>query len=214
MRNSEPESGINFNLILPFALLAVLLIVPFSLNSLMHFLSGKRPHSPVIMKVPIDSSAISIPSTVKQYESFDVALNLETKQLSKFLNEIISTASEGTSIQGIVGEVSPHMRAEISGDEFIIDKPGPQEQPFDYSNASHWKWRVTPESSGNQTLKFQLHLLTQSGSQQSTQILELAEAGFTVQGNTSEWLKRNGIAIAVLIMLPIAFLWIVRRRYA
>ncbi len=214
MRNSEPESGMNFNLILPFALLAVLLIVPFSLNTLMHFLSGKRPHSPLIMKVPIDSSAISIPSSVKQYESFDVALNLETRQLSKFLNEIISTASEGTSIQGIVGEVLPQMRAEISGDEFVIDKPGPQGQPFGYGNAAHWKWRVTPEASGNQTLKVQLHLLTQTGAQQSTQILDLAEASFTVQGNSSEWLKRNGIVVALLVLLLVAFLWILRRRKA
>ena len=98
MRDSEPESGLNFNLIMPAALLVVLLIVPFSINSFVHFLSAKKQSNLLIMKIPIDSAAITIPSTVKQYENFEVALNLETKQLSKFLNEIIAMASKGTSI--------------------------------------------------------------------------------------------------------------------
>src|SRR5687768_11708127 len=108
MRNSEQESGINFNLIMPVALLVVLLIVPFSINSFVHMLSTKKQFTPVIMKLPVESATITIPSVAKQYESFEVSLNLETKQLAKFLNEIVATASEGTSIQGIVGVVSPN----------------------------------------------------------------------------------------------------------
>jgi hypothetical protein len=37
MRNKESESGFNFTLIMPVALLLVLLVVPFSINSFMHF---------------------------------------------------------------------------------------------------------------------------------------------------------------------------------
>src|SRR3990167_3848228 len=103
MHNPEPESGLNFNLIMPVALLLVLLLIPFSINSFMHFVSAKRQLNPLIMKIPIDSVAITIPSTVKQYESFEVALNLETKQLSNYLNTMVAAASEGTAIQGIVG---------------------------------------------------------------------------------------------------------------
>ena len=118
MPSSEPGSGLNFNLLMPVALLAVLLIVPFSINSFMHFMSGKREFNPVIMRLPVDSAAIRVPPAVKQYENFEVVLNLETKQLSKVLNEIVATASEGTSIQGIKGIVSPYMKAEIGGGVF------------------------------------------------------------------------------------------------
>lgn len=214
MRNSEPGSGLNFNLLMPAALLVVLLIVPFSINSFMHMLSAKKPFNPVIMKLPVDSTAITIPSTVKQYESFEVALNLETKQLSKFLNEIVAMASEGTSIQGITGVVSPNMKAEIVGEDFEIDKQGPQEQSSAYSGTAHWRWRVTPESSGSHGLKFQLHLLTQNAGQQNTKILDLAEARFSVQSNPMEWIKRYGLWIALLLFTPIAIILGLRRRHA
>lgn len=124
MRHSEPESGLNFNLIMLIALLAVLLIVPFSINALMHMLSAKREFNPVLMKLPIDSAAITIPSAVKQYEGFEVSLNLETKHLARFLNEIAATASDGTSIQGISGVVSPRMKAEVVGATFGGDAIG------------------------------------------------------------------------------------------
>ena len=123
MRKSEPESGLNFNLIMPAALLLVLLVVPFSVNSFMHMFSAKKQFiNTLMMKIPIDSAAIAIPAAVKQYEPFDVTLNLETKQFARLLNEIVSMSSEGTAIQGITGVVSPDMKAEIAGKDFEIDK--------------------------------------------------------------------------------------------
>jgi hypothetical protein len=211
MRNSEPESGLNFNLIMPVALLLVLLVVPFSINSFMHFMSGKRQFNPVIMKLPVDSTAITIPSSVKQYESFDVVLNLETKQLAKFLNEIVATASAGTSIQGITGMVSSHMKAEITGEDFGIDRMGPQDPVSDYGGTANWRWRVMPESSGEQILKLQLHISTQNNTQANTKILDLAEASLSVQANPMEWTKRNGLWLAILLLLPIVA---ILRRYA
>ncbi len=211
MRNSEPESGLNFNLIMPAALLLVLLIVPFSINSFMHFMSGKRQFNPVIMKLPVDSTAITIPSSVKQYEPFDVALNLETKHLAKFLNEIVATASEGTSIQGITGVISPNMKAEVVGEDFEIDRIGPQDSVSGYGGASSWRWRVTPESSGEQIIKFQLHLLTHNNAQVDTQILGLAEANMSVQANLSEGFKRHWYWLALLALILSAAIFGLRR---
>ena len=85
MRDSDSQSGLNINLIVPVALLAVLLIVPFSINSLLHFFTVKRQATPLVMKIPVDNNAISIPSSAKQYESFEVSLNLETQQFAKFI---------------------------------------------------------------------------------------------------------------------------------
>ncbi len=214
MRNSESESGLNFNLVMPAALLLVLLVVPFSVNSFMHMFSAKKQFNTLMMKIPIDSTAITIPETVKQYEPFDVVLNLETQQLSKFLNEIVSMASEGTSIQGIAGVVSPNMKAEIAGEDFEIDKLGPQEQLSAHRGIANWRWRVTPESSGAQELRFQLHLQTQNNAQSATKILDLAEANLAVQANLSEWFKRNGFWIASLLLAGIAIFFGLRRRYA
>jgi len=214
MRKSEPESGLNFNLIMPAALLLVLLVVPFSVNSFMHMFSAKKQFiNTLMMKIPIDSAVITIPATVKQYEPFDVALNLETKKLARLLNEIVSIASEGTAIQGITGVVSPDMKAEIAGEDFEIDKQGPQEQLSAYRGTANWRWRVTPESSGSHDLKFQLHLLTQNNGQQNTKVLDLAEASFSVQANPSEWFKRHWLWVVSLLLVPAAIIFGLRRRH-
>lgn len=42
MRDSETEPGLNLNLTVPIALLVVLLIVPFSINALLHLLSSNH----------------------------------------------------------------------------------------------------------------------------------------------------------------------------
>lgn len=211
MRDSETEPGLNLNLTVPIALLVVLLIVPFSINALLHLLSSNRQVSPVIMKIPVDSTVVTIPSNVKQYESFEVGLNLETLQLAKFLNEIVSNASEGASYQGIVGAVSGNMKAEIVGKNWLIDREGAQEAISSYQGLSNWRWRVTAESSGQQELTLQLHLLTQDGSRLDSKILDLAEANFLVQANRSEWLKRNGLWIAILVFLLLAAIFQWRR---
>ena len=211
MRNKESESGFNFTLIMPVALLLVLLVVPFSINSFMHFVSGKRPSDPVIMRVPIDSTAITIPSQIKQYEPFEVVLNLETKQLANFLNDIVANASEGTAIQGITGVISASMKAEMVGTHFKIDQQGPQEPLSSYKGTSQWKWQVTPESSGAQELKFRLHLLTHDNARQYTQLLAFAEAKLAVQGNSSEWLNRHWHWIVALLLIPVAVLGWKRR---
>ncbi|PSJ17812.1 hypothetical protein [Nitrosomonas supralitoralis] len=213
MHHSEPESGLNFNLIMLIALLAVLLIVPFSINALMHMLSAKRPLNAVIMKLPTDSTAITIPPTVKQYEGFEITLNLETKHLARFLSEIVATASEGTSIQGINGAVSPNMKAEIIGATFEIDRNGPQGPNSDYGSTAKWRWWVTANSSGEQVLKFRLHLLAQNSAQTNAKILDLAEANFSVQANPIEWVKRNGIWVVLLLSVTVAILYGLRRRY-
>ena len=214
MRDTEPETGLNFNLLMPFALLAVLLVVPFSINAFMHSLAGsKRLSNPVVMRIPIDITAITLPAEIKQFETFEVTLNLSTKNLANFLNEIVSISSEGTSIQGITGVVSPSMKAEIAGEHFTIEKQGPQEQLHVYNDITRWTWRVTPESSGKQELTFHLHLLTQHNGEQHLKVVDLADANLIVQANPSEWLKRHWGWIALLAVLPIAG-WVFRRRHA
>ncbi|SEF50113.1 hypothetical protein [Nitrosomonas ureae] len=212
MRHSEPESGFNFNLIMLIALLTVLLVVPFSINALMHMLLAKREFNPVIMKLPVDSAAITIPSTIKQYEGFEVTLNLETKHLARFLNEIAIAASEGTSIQGISGVVSPSMKAEIVGATFEIDRQGPQDPNSDYGGMAKWRWWVMPDSSGDRVLGFQLHLLAQNSAQTNTVILDLAEAKFSIQANPMEWVKRHGIWVVLLLSVTAAIIYGLRRR--
>ncbi|MDP3280520.1 MAG: hypothetical protein Q8M57_05650, partial [Nitrosomonas sp.] len=103
--------------------------------------------------------------------------------------------------------------AEIAGEDFEIDKQGPQEQLSAYRGTANWRWRVTPESSGSHDLKFQLHLLTQNNGQQSTKILDLAEASFSVQANPSEWFKRHWLWVVSLLLVTAAIIFGVRRRH-
>lgn len=214
MRNSESGTENNLNLLMPIAMLVVLLIVPFSINAVLHMLAAKRLQSPVVMKIPFDSTAISIPSEVKQYESFEVALNLDTRQFSRFLNEIIVSASEGTSIQGITGAVSPYMKAAVVSEAFRLDKQGPQDPFSAYDNTARWRWLATPESSGTHSLKFQLYVTAQQNGQQVDKVLDFAEAHFAVQSNLTEWFNRNGLWVVLLTVIAAFAVWKLRQRYA
>ncbi len=219
MSNPEPEPKEDpkevfvFNLLMPAALLLVLLVVPVTINTFMHYVSNSKQLNPLIMKIPVDSSGIIIPPKVKQYEGFEVSVNLDTQQLAGFLNRIVSMASEGTALQGITGEVSSNMRAEIVGKNFEIDNQGPQDQLYGYDGLTEWSWYVIPESSGKQLLNIRLHLVTHGEGQQHIKVVDLAEASFMVEASPIEWFMRNWIWIILIALSPVAFRMI-KRRYA
>lgn len=209
---NSPESSTNTSLLMPVAFLLVLLAVPL-IHAYVHSIKAKHQTVyPLVMKIPIDSSVITAPSEAKQYEGFEVKLNLDTQQLAKFINGIVSVVSEGTSIQGVTGLVSPNMKAEISGKHYRIENSGPQEQLYVFSDFTEWKWHVVPESSGVQTIQFKLHLTTTENNQQKVKVVNLAEANIQVERNLSMWLAYNWWLIALLTLLVFAG-WKVFRRY-
>lgn len=207
------KSSTNTSLLMPAALLLVLLIIPFSLNSFMHMLAKKNQFvHPVIMKLPIDRSVITAPSEVKQFEGFEVKLNLNTQQLAEFINEIVSISSVGTSIQGITGFISPNMQAEIKGEGFRIENAGPQKQMYIFNDATEWKWQVVPESSGIQTIKFKMHVTSTERDHQKVNVIELGQANISVDSSPIMWMVYNWW-IFVLIALALFGGWKVLRRY-
>lgn len=207
------KSSINTSWLMPVALLLVLLVIPFSINSFMHMLATKNQYvHPVIMKIPIDNSAVTVPPEVKQYESFEVALNVNTQQLAEIINEIVAMSSEGTSIQGITGFVSPNMKAEITGEEFRIENPGPQEQLYILNDTTEWKWQVVPKSSGVQTIQFKLHVTSTENDQQEVSVIELAEANISVDSNPVMWIRHNWWFI-ILLAAAVFGGWKMFRRY-
>ncbi|GJL76173.1 MAG TPA: hypothetical protein PKM20_01170 [Nitrosomonas sp.] len=209
----EMKSSTNTSLLMPVALLLVLLLIPFSINSFIHFLSSTNQFvHPVIMKIPIDSSAVTAPVEAKQYEGFEVKLNVNTQQLSEFINEIVSIASVGTSIQGITGFISPNMQAEITGEGFRIENPGPQQQMYILGNTTEWKWHVVPKSSGTQTIKFKMHVTSTELDHQKVNVIELAQANVSVDSNPMMWMVYNWW-ISALLALALFGGWKVLRRY-
>lgn len=210
------KSSTNTSLLMPVALLLVLLLIPFSINSFIHFLSSSNQFvHPVIMKIPIDSSAVTAPVEATQYEGFEVKLNVNTQQLSEFINEIVSIASVGTSIQGITGFISPNMQAEITGEGFRIENPGPQQQMYILGNTTEWKWHVVPKSSGIQTIKFKMHVTSTESTEldhQKVDVIELAQANISIDSNPTMWMAHNWWIFA-LLALALFGGWKVLRRY-
>lgn len=193
------ESSVNTSFLMPVALLLVLLVIPFSINSFMHMLANKNQFVyPVIMKIPLDNNAVAAPTEVKQYEGFDVALKVNTQILAEFINDIVAISSEGMSIQGITGFISPNMKAEITGEDFRIENPGPQNQLYGLQDTKEWKWRVIPESSGVQTIKFRMHVTSTEYGHQKANVIELAEANIVVDSNPTMWAVYNWWIFALL----------------
>ena len=207
------KSSTNTSLVMPAALLLVLLIIPFSLNSFMHMLAKKNQFvHPVIMKLPFDSSVITAPPEAKQFEGFEVKLNLNTQQLAEFINEIVSISSVGTSIQGITGFISPNMQAEIKGEGFHIDNVGPQKQMYILNDTTEWTWQVMPESSGIQTIKFKMHVTSTEREHQKINVIELGQANISVDSSPVMWMVHNWWIFALMALVLFGS-WKALRRY-
>lgn len=207
------RSSTNTSLLMPAALLLVLLIIPFSINSFMHMFANKNQFiHPVIMKLPIDGSVITAPSEAKQFEGFEVKLNVNTQQLAEFINEIVSISTIGTSIQGITGFISPNMQAEIKGEGFRIENAGPQKQLYIFNDTTEWKWQVVPESSGIQTIKFKMHVTSTERDHQKVNVIELGRANISIDSSPLMWMVYNWWIFA-LIALVLFGGWKVLRRY-
>lgn len=207
------ESSTNTSFLMPVALLLVLLIIPFSINSFLHMLANKNQFVyPVIMKLPMDNNAVIAPTEAKQYEGFDVSLRVNTQVLAEFINDLVEISSAGTSIQGITGFISPNMKAEITGDDFRIENSGAQNQSYGLQDTTEWTWRVVPESSGVQTIHFKMHVTSIEYDHQKTNIVELAQANIKVDSNPMMWAVYHWWVFA-LLGLGLFGGWKVLRRY-
>ncbi|SFI49182.1 hypothetical protein [Nitrosomonas sp. Nm34] len=185
--------AISFNLLFPI-LLAALLFIPYTLNFLAHAMVGEKQFPPIIMmKLPVESTAVTLPAEVVQFTPFDITLQLDSDALAKRINDIIAKFPQGVAMQGISDKVLSHMQAEIAGNGFHIDNPGPQAQLISTQGGTLWSWKITPLSPSRQTLALRLHITAIDHGQESQQIVDLAEIQTFVQKNPTEWIKRYGI---------------------
>ncbi|SDY35126.1 hypothetical protein [Nitrosomonas sp. Nm58] len=203
--------AISFNILLP-ALLAALLFIPYIMNFLAHALVGKKQFPPAIMmKLPVESTAVALPAEVVQFTPFDITLQLDTHALAKRINNIIAKSPHGVAIRGITSKVHSSMQAEIVGNAFHIDNPGPQVQLLSSHGETLWSWKITPLTPNRQTLTLRLHLITLDSAQESQEIVDLAEIQVFAQKNPVEWIKRYGIWFVAAALLAIGIGWRIRR---
>lgn len=149
-----PKIKISFEIILP-ALLILLLLVPYTLNRIGHSMYGIKQFPPVIlMKLPVDHSAVNLPQAVKELQSFNVALELDTSELIKRTNDIIGKSSHGTGLQGLTGQVLPGMQAEMAGANFQIDNPGPHVELFPVIVKPYGPGLLFPKKQGDSRLAY------------------------------------------------------------
>ncbi len=185
--------AISFNMLLPI-ILAALLFIPYILNFLAHAMVGEKQFPPIIMmRLPVESTAVALPAEVVQFMPFDITLQLDSDALAKRINDILAKSPHGVAMQGISGRVLSSMQAEIVGNGFHIDNPGPQVQLISTRGATLWSWKITPLSPSRQTLALRLHIIAIDRDQESQQIVDLAEIQTFVRKNPAEWMKRYGI---------------------
>ncbi|MCC6916627.1 hypothetical protein [Nitrosomonas sp.] len=202
------RKAVRFNIVLP-VLLAAILFVPFVMNFLGHAWFGQKHFPPLtMMKLPANSSIISLPQEVRQYSPFEIRLRLNTKELAQRINDIVKKSLPGTEPQGIYGEVFPEMRAGIAGDDvFSIDPPEPQIQLVDSRGETDWSWIVTPEKTGRYKLLLKLYLQTSETVREQPQAVDLAVIQLFVQKNPDAWIRTYGIGYAALILLVAGWWW-------
>lgn len=206
------KGDMKFNAVLP-SLLAAILLIPFVVNFLAHTWFGEKQFVPLaMMKLPVDNAVITLPREVKQYQPFEIGLQLETGELARRINDIVAKSPSGTALQGIQSQVFPEMRAEMAGDAFFIDPPGPQAQIFSSHGETNWSWIVTSEAAGRHRLSLKLYLQTADAGSEPLQIADLADIQVFVQMNLAEWMRTYGIWYITVALLAAGWWW--RKRHA
>jgi hypothetical protein len=163
--------------------------------------------------LPKGSAIVTAPSEVLQYQGFDATLRLAKKKLAELIDDTESRAAPGATVKGITGvRMSPRMKAELVGEDFIIEDKGPQEQLVTLKKDTVWVWRVHSEMPGRRVLKARLHTLLKIDGQEAPRTIEVAEAEVVVKVNPSEWALRNWEWIASALMLPILG-WVLKRLF-
>lgn len=196
-----------FNMVLP-TLIAAILLVPFVMNFLAHAWFGEKHFPPLVkMKLPADSSVITLPREVKQFKPFEITLRLDTKELALRINDIVKKSQPGTEPQGIHDEIFPEMQAGITGDAFSIDPPEPQIQLFSNQKETHWSWIVTPEKKGRYELSVKLYMQTTETASGHPQTADLAEIQLFVNENPQAWMRTYGIWYITLTLLIAGWWW-------
>ena len=204
--------------LLPEALMLVVLAVPMYEKSGSPVSMSPRPNStqphPVdsaLAKLPTGSATVLAPAEVLQYQGFDVLLTLSKKELADLIDSTEAGAPPGSTVKGITGvRMSPRMKAELVGEDFIIEDKGPQEQVVTIRDSTVWKWRVHSEMTGPRILKVRLHTLIKVDGQEAPRTIEVAEAHVEVKVNPSEWALRHWEWIASALVLPIVA-WVFKR---
>lgn len=201
------RKNVRFRMALPVLLVAIL-FVPFVMNFLGHAIFGQKHFPPLIMmKLPADSSVISLPREIRQYKPFEIRLRLSSRDLAQRINDITKKALPGTELQGIRSEVFPEMYAGITGDAFAIDPPEPRMQLFSSQNETDWSWIVTPEKTGRYKLSLKMYLQTTETTHEHPLVADLAEIQIFIQKNPESWLRTYGIWYAILVLLMAGWWW-------
>lgn len=202
------KKDVRFSMVFP-ALLVAVLFVPFVMNFLAHAWYGEKHFPPLIMmKLPADSSTISLPREIKQYKPFEITLQLNTRELAQRINDVVKKSYPGTELQNIRSEVFPEMRVGIAGDAFSIDPPEPQMQLFSgQGEMSRWSWIVTPEKTRRHSLSIELYLQTAETTREHPQVADLAKIQVFVQENPEAWIRTYSIWYALFTLLVAGWWW-------
>lgn len=99
-------------MVLP-TLIAAILLVPFVMNFLAHAWFGEKHFPPLVkMKLPADSSVITLPREVKQFKPFEITLRLDTKELALRINDIVKNPNLEQSRKVFTMKFFPKCRQE------------------------------------------------------------------------------------------------------
>lgn len=156
----------------------------------------------LLAKLPKGSAIVIVPPEALQYKGFDVSLRLAKKNLAQLINDAKPKAPKGTIIKGIPEvRMSPYMKAELIGEDFIVEGNGLQEQSVTLKEDTVWTWRVHSERLGCRTLKFRLNTLITG--REAPRTIEVAEVQIAVKLNPFEWTLRHWEWIATALVFPI-----------
>ena len=156
-----------------------------------------------LAKLPQGSAAVTAPSEVLEYRGFDVSLRLAKMAFADLIQDTRSKAPQGTTVHGIAGvRMSPRMKAELIGEDFIIEEKGPREQVVTLNEDTVWNWRVHSESLGRHVLVVRLNTLLTAGGHEAPKTIDVAEAQINVKVNPPEWALKHWQWIASALVLP------------
>jgi hypothetical protein len=157
-----------------------------------------------LAELPKGSATVTAPSEVLEYRGFDVSLRLARMALADLIEDTRAKAPKETAVHGFAGiRMSPRMKAELIGEDFVIEEKGPREQLVTLNEDTIWNWRVHSETLGRHVLIVRLHTLLKIAGEETPKTIDVAETEIDVRVNPPDWALKNWEWIATALVLPV-----------
>jgi hypothetical protein len=165
-----------------------------------------------LQSLPLGSVAFHVPTTMHVDEAYIVHFVVSGGKTTEELQQGLRQKLEGNpEVAGGQAQISPRMKATLTGHNFEIDPITPETQPVGMQSETEWRWAVTPKRGGKQSLHLTLDAIVLLWGDATPRAIRTFDNNIEVQVSwqrrAGDFLKNNWQWLWSVVVVPLA-LWL------